>query len=218
MLIDLSVPIASAMPVYPGDPEAEITQALRVESDGVAVSQLVLGSHTGTHLDAPSHVFEGGGTLDTVSLDLLVGKAAILRVVDDPESWQTPHKNVTALIHEHDLVCALPERLPERVCLATGWDVYFGQRSMVNHPGISMSLAQELWARGARVLGVDMLSPDPTTHGSELPVHKFWLGSGGVIVENLTGLTQLPSECELSLLPLRLRELDGSPIRAIATV
>ncbi|MFD5600947.1 cyclase family protein [Leucobacter sp. NPDC058333] len=213
-VVDLSHPVASGMPVYPGDPEVTIVPALSVAEDGVAVARLDLGSHTGTHLDAPAHSVVGGRTVDSIPLGLLTGPARVLRVGPQPAV-------ASEQLGIARIVGGLPAQLPEIVCIATGWDVHFGAPLGRTHPAISIALARELWERGARVLGVETLSPDPTDSADAspaMPVHEFWLGNDGVIVENLTGLAALPDEVEMALLPLRLAAGDGSPIRAVAFV
>jgi len=215
--IDLTHPVATGMPVYPGDPEVRIARALSVSEDGVEVASLALGSHSGTHLDAPSHSISGGRAVDELPLELLSGKARVLRASVPAEAG----------IRLEDV--DLPAVLPGIVCVATGWDRWFSAAGFENgeaqrHPWISLELAEELWSRGARVLGVDALSPDPTgiagssgpAEGSGMPVHELWLGRGGVIVENLARLDLVSDETEMSLLPLRLSGVDGSPIRAVA--
>lgn len=204
-LVDLSHPLVSGMPVYPGDPEVAIRQALSVHADGVAVAHLDLGSHAGTHLDAPSHSIEGGRTVDEIPLELLWGPARVLRAP-------------AAAGQEIGVAdVSVPAALPRIVCVATGWDSRFGAANMTEHPFLSRELAELLWVRGARVLGIDTLSPDASASPElGLPVHEFWLGNDGVIVENLTALAHVPDEVELSLLPLRLAGVDGSPVRAVA--
>lgn len=205
--IDLSHPVTTGMPVYPGDPQVSIKRGLTIATDGVAVDVLELGSHSGTHLDAPSHSIAGGRTVDQIPLEMLWGDARILRV----------RAVRGAEIGVGDI--SVPDSLPRIVCVATGWDKHFGAPSATEHAYISSELAELLWERGARVLGVDMLSPDPTSKPSlGMPVHEFWLGNDGVIVENLIGLEQVPDIVELSLLPIRLAGVDGSPVRAVARV
>lgn len=208
---DLSHPIASGMPVYPGDPDVTIEPALRLDRDGVNVANMHFGSHTGTHLDAPSHHMPGGRTVDQLDLELLDGMAYVLSVRPISPASLTAH-----MIHVEDLE-SLPEQLPRIVCIATGWDKFFHDPLRERHPGIDLQLAQELWHRGARVLGVDTLSPDLTSAAAEaFPIHDYWLGNDGVIVENLRGLTALPQQVHMSILPLHFVGLDGSPVRAVA--
>lgn len=207
--IDLSREVVSGMPVFPGDPDVAIDPALTLAGDGVAVTHLALGSHTGTHLDAPSHSVAGGRTVDEIPLELLCGPARVLRSVVSHEP--------RAMIRAEDL--DVPTKLPPIVCVATGWDRHFGTAEMTAHPSLSLELAELLWERGARVLCVDALSPDSSADlTAGLPVHEMWLGRDGVIVENLTALHRVPDEIELSLFPLRLTGVDGSPIRAVARI
>ena len=203
--VDLSHPLATGMPVYPGDPAVTIAPALTVAADGVAVARLDLGSHAGTHLDAPVHVIPGGRTVEEIPLALLWGEAFVARI-----AAATPGAAITAAD-----VSILPAKLPQIVCIDTGWDAHFGTAVAHAHPYLAQEFAEELWARGARVLCVDTLSPDAMGEES-LPVHQFWLGNDGVIVENLRGLSEIPDSVELSVLPLKLDGVDGSPVRAIA--
>lgn len=209
-LFDLSHPIVTAMPVYPGDPQVTIEPALDITTNGTNVAHLSVGTHTGTHLDAPSHTVAGGRTVDQLELELLFGPAHVLRLRTEPLAAQA--------IGIAELV-TLPDELPTIVCIATGWDQYFHTADRERHPFIDLELAELLWRRGARVLGVDTLSPDPTSSASqEFPVHDFWLGNDGVIVENLRNLSALPEHVHMSILPLNLAGLDGSPVRAVASV
>lgn len=210
VLIDLSHPITAGMPVYPGDPQVAVTTALNIDDDGAAVARLELGTHTGTHLDAPAHTIPGGRTVDQLDLTLLDGEACILPVqTDQTESLQEQQLDASDLR-------SLPAELPRIVCIATGWDQYFHAALHEHHPYLGLELAQELWRRGARVLGVDTLSPDPTSKPAEFLVHEFWLGNDGIIVENLRQLTELPDRVHMTILPLPLTGLDGSPVRAVA--
>lgn len=206
--VDLSLPLRSGMQVYPGDPEVVIDGALSVSHDGVAVARLGLNSHAGTHIDAPSHTIEGARTVDQIPLEWLAGEARVLRV-----RHPQPHTAITSA----DIVGGLPEVLPDIVFVATGWDRHAGTPEAHVHPFLAAELAVEIIARGARVVGIDALSPDPTGDAdSDFPVHAIILGSDGVIAENLAGLEQVPDEFTVSLLPLRVIGGDGSPVRAVA--
>ena len=205
--VDLSHPVSTGMPVYPGDPEVQFASALTGANDGVAVERLSMGSHAGTHLDAPSHAIPGGRTVDAIPLDCLVGEALVLRA------------EVAAAQRIRPTDLTIPATLPGIVCIATGWDAHFGTAEALRHPVVTHELAQTLWSRGARVLALDTLSPDPTAQPEQgMPVHEYWLGRDGVLVENLRGLATIPDAVELSLLPLRLAGVDGSPIRAVAKI
>ena len=206
---DLSHPLRSGMQVYPGDPGVDLSPALELERDGAAVTSLHLGSHTGTHVDAPAHTVAGGRTMDRVALDELVGDALIVRVRGLGDR---------ATIGVGDLG-ELPERVPSIVVVDTGWAAHFGTERALRHPAIGVDAARLLVERGMHVLGVDTLSPDPTdaAGATEFPVHEVVLGGDGLIVENLTGLEGLPARVRIGVFPLRLAG-DGAPARAVAFV
>lgn len=202
---DLTHTIVTGLPVYPGDPAVAVINAFTLDDDGVAVSQVHFGTHTGTHVDAPSHTVAGGRTMAEISLKELVGEALIMHIKAGPR------QQITA----EDL--DIPGSVPSIVALATGWDRYFGTSEYLEHPFLSRDAATLLWERGMRVLAVDTLSPDATP-SADFAVHDVVLGGDGLIVENLTGLTALGSRARLAFYPLKLGAVDGAPVRAIAEV
>jgi len=210
MLVDLSHPITDGMAVYPGDPSVHIHPALELDRDGVAVTNLRFGSHTGTHIDAPSHTVAGGRTMTDVALDELVDNALVIRVpgLSENEIYGWDALNAGA---------PLPLRLPPIIVIDTGWARWFGDARATKHPAMDAAAARELVARGMRILAVDTLSPDPTEESSgDFPVHEVVLGaSDGLIVENICGLDSLPPTVRIGFFPLRLGG-DGAPVRAVA--
>lgn len=208
--VDLTHPITSGMQVFPGDPQVTLAPSLTVSENGVAVMAVHLGSHSGTHIDAPSHSIEGGRTISDVSLEELAGAAAIVQV-----TGLAPGEE----INFSRLADQVGEVVPPVVILATGWDRLFGTEAYLNHPYLAPGAAAELSSRGMRVLGVDTFSPDPTLQEEDsfqLPVHDLILGSNGLIVENLRGVTELPARCWMGIFPLPLQDADGAPVRAVA--
>lgn len=73
-IFDLSVPVRTGMPVYPGDPEVRLERV----SESPAISRLDFGVHTGTHVDAPLHFIEGGAATEELRLDVLVGPCEVV--------------------------------------------------------------------------------------------------------------------------------------------
>lgn len=204
-VVDLSHPLDDRTQVYPGDPPVRLRAARSLERDGYRVSELHLGSHSGTHLDAPSHLVPDGATVDELPLHLLVGPAVVVDVRDlgprEPVGWErlTAH--------------ARPGRT---LVLHTGWDRFWGSARYEDHPYLDGEAARELVAAGVRAVGTDALSVDETG-GADLPAHAALLTAGGVVVENLTNLQAVDHpEPLLSVLPLPLRGCDGSPVRAVA--
>jgi kynurenine formamidase len=214
-VVDLSHPLRTGMPVYPGDPDVTIEPFATLENDGIALTHLDLGSHSGTHLDAPSHSIHGGRTIDRITPEEVTGNARVVRLLqlnDDATITAGQIDDATAGI-----------RLPAIVMLCTGWDHYFGTPRYLHHPHLDVEGARLLIERGVHVLAVDTLNPDATLDAAgapvnRLPVHELILGGDGLIAENLADVTALPTDRDInvSLVPLRIAGADGSPIRAIA--
>lgn len=211
--VDLSHPVESGMPVYPGDPQVRTGPAATLAEHGFNVLHVQLGSHSGTHVDAPYHFLADGARIDQLPLELFLGPALVVdlrgRRPRTPVEWDDLAPYATRLV---------PGRL---LVLHTGWDVHWGTTDYEAHPFLSGDAARRVVDAGVRTVAVDALSLDETVAGGEGPggfaAHEAVLGAGGVIVENLRGLSGLRTdEPVLSVLPLRLAGADGAPVRAVA--
>ncbi|QHS17348.1 cyclase family protein [haloarchaeon 3A1-DGR] len=217
---DLSQPIETGMPTFPGDPPVELAPAATIEEDGATVHELRCGSHTGTHIDAPSHTESGGATLDDRPIGEYVFDARFIDVT---------------LCTDRDAIGI--EALPDRDVLAaadvlvvrTGWDAHWTDDRYRDHPYVTPAAARRLREADCGV-AVDALNPDPTPSenagsdaGSDIdgepdgfPVHHVLLGADLPIIENLTNLAGLPDRFTLYAFPLPLINGDGAPVRAVA--
>jgi kynurenine formamidase len=220
-IIDLSHEIHEGMPVYPGDPRPEIRRALSHEANGCHVDELRLGSHTGTHIDAPFHLMQAGRTLDAFAVERFVGPGVVIDVSARP---------ALAPIGAPELAPAVPRiAAGDFVLLRTGWDRFFGAGEYLRHPFLSAEGARLLVDCGAGLVGIDAPSVDPSAAeaacaasegkaqpGAAYPAHDILLGSGVLIVENLCRLDRVPAKGGVFVfLPLKLRGADGSPVRAV---
>ncbi|WP_438854292.1 cyclase family protein [Agromyces sp. M3QZ16-3] len=210
---DLSHPIVDGMTVYPGDPVVHLVPALGIVRDGVAVTSLALGSHSGTHVDAPSHAVAGGRTMAEVALDELVGDAVVFHLDELADGEVYGLGELASALPDG----VLPEALPSIAIIDTGWWRWFGDERALRHPSLDPAAAAELVARGVHVLAVDTLSPDPTDAAgtTSFPVHDAVLGGDHLIVENLAALDGLPTLVRVGFFPLPLGG-DGAPVRAVA--
>lgn len=212
-VVDLSHPIHDATPVYPGDPSVHLTPAARYEINGFNVLHVRMGSQTGTHLDAPFHLFPEGARVDQLDLGTLCGPAVIV------DARGTPARSPIA---RSVLGPALEQVQPGTiVVLHTGWSAHWGTPRYHDHPYLGGAEAAEFVAHGVRTIGIDALSLDETTpaqpHPSDYAAHRAVLGAGGAIAENLRNLDAVGHpDPVLSLLPLPLRGADGAPVRAVA--
>lgn len=195
MLYDVTVPIRAGMPGYAGDPPVRIAPHLSLAGrDPVNVSRLELGSHTGTHVDAPRHLFEVGATVDALSLAALVGS---VRVVD---CTGTPR--------------IAPDHLGPNDLAARR--VLFKTQRAPGDPGGCMTteLAAACVNAGILLVGVDGISVD-APDAEVLPAHRTLLGAGIVILEGVD-LSRVPAGIyELFCLPLKILNGDGAPARVL---
>src|SRR5947199_8344111 len=83
-LYDISVPVMNGGVVYPGNPEIHIALQQDMSAGGSSnVSLLTIGSHTGTHVDAPRHMIPDGAGVESLSLETLTGPALLIALEDD---------------------------------------------------------------------------------------------------------------------------------------
>ncbi|MBT5575735.1 MAG: cyclase family protein [Microbacteriaceae bacterium] len=204
---DLSHPLQTGMPVYPNDPEVSMGPATTIAADGYNVAHLTMGSQSGTHIDAPFHFLEDGLTIDEFSPDVFVGEAIIADV-----TGLAPNTQIGA-----NLIPA--PRGPRQILLiSTGWSEFWGSSEYFSHPYLSASAAEKIVGLGYKAVGIDALSVDQTEASTgNFDAHDVILGAGIPIAENLRGLSAVDWDAPwVSLLPLRIANGDGAPIRAVA--
>jgi len=214
-ITDLTLTIEEGMMTFPTHwhPVVEITILGRHGIEGRETRKLVLGTHIGTHADAPRHFIPNGKGIDEVPLDVLVGPAQVVNF--------TPARPLQE-IDVPDLEAKLGGKVPARLILRTDWSEHFGQMPFyTQYPFLSEKAARWLVQIGVRLIAMDTPSPDNPAHSrgtaKDSPNHKVLLGAGVVLVEYVCNLKQLTSpEVELVVLPLKLKGCDGSPVRCIA--
>lgn len=205
---DISHAIETGMPVYPGDPTVTVDPVSDYEETGFRVCSLELGTHSGTHVDAPSHFVESGETLGCYDVDTFSFDA---RLVD-----------IQAAPREPIGLDSMPESTDhDLLVIATGWDRHWTSKRYRDHPYITEAVAD--WCVDHDFhLAVDFLSPDPTPtpnasadEPTDFPVHRRVLGAGNLIFENFTNLHGLPERLTVHAYPLNV-DADGAPVRAVA--
>jgi len=209
--VDLSHELATGMPIYPGDPAVELADADVGEPWRVA--RLTLGSHSGTHIDAAGHYVRGGRTIDRYPIERFVLPSVVAPVTAGADDE----------VGDDALADALA-RLPAggALLLATGWDRHWGGAGMLEHPWLGTAACRSIVAAGVGLVGTDAFNVDSSRQGTT-HAHEILLGADVLIVENLTGLTELAglaagAAIRCAFVPLRLAGGDGSPIRAYAMV
>jgi len=205
-IYDISLTIDDRLPTWPGDPAAVRRRVKKIEEGSNAnVSELVMGAHTGSHVDAPYHFLPGGSTIESLPLEVLVGP---VQVVEMPPEC--------GLIDGPAVDRAGIQPGTERILFKTRNSAFWHKEKLVfeeDFVGVSKDGAEKLVAMGVRFVGLDYLSIAPFKQSR--PTHEVLLGAGIVILEGVD-LSGVPAgRYTLYCLPLKLGGSDGAPARAI---
>jgi arylformamidase len=205
-LIDVSLTIGPDLLVWPSDPAVEVERRRSIAAgDEANVSELRIGTHTGTHVDPPVHFVEGTGGIDRVSVDVLVGPAVVADVRGRPgplsaarleEAVPPGTERLLLLTDNSELWRRLPVAFPEQ------------------YSCLSPEAATWLVENGVRLVGTDFLSIEERGAQGH-PVHRSLLEGGVVIVEGLDLGDVEPGTYQLVCLPLKILDGDGGPARAV---
>ncbi len=211
-VIDLTHTISENMPVYPGTESPSLSTACTVEKDGFKETLLHMYSHTGTHIDAPAHMFKSGITLDSFEIEQFVGSALVIdcSLLKDGE-----HINMSCV----EAYGELAEKA-DFLLFRTGWDKKWGDSAYFgNFPCISPEVADFVVSTGKKGVGLDVISIDPVS-ASDFENHKKLLSQNTiVIIENLCNLEKLGSGLiTLIAAPLKFVGADGAPARVLALI
>jgi kynurenine formamidase len=219
-VIDISTPISPFTKVFPGDPEPVIESICTLENKGCVVSRLSFGSHTGTHVDAPSHVLSNGISVDKLKLESLMGMALIL-------DYSSLEGSITADILKKAFQC---EGVSEEISILLlktkkyshkqkgSEDIsyqnkdYSGEK--IGSTYLDESAASWIVEKKFKTIGIDSFSID-SFHSKILPAHRILLSGNVNIVEclelSLVGVGIYFFLC----LPLKIEDCDGAPARAL---
>ena len=199
---DISVPLRAGMPTYEGEPGPRLEFVKQLaKGDSATVSVLSLGSHTGTHVDAPSHFLDGAPGVEGLPPEALVGPAFVA------EHASEGHISAADL----DSMGIPPDcrRLLFKTRNGRLWDDAEFHRDLI---ALAPDAARALAERGLRLVGIDYLSIErfrPTRH----EVHETLLASGVVILEGLDLRQVPPGEYLLVCAPLNVVGAEGAPAR-----
>jgi arylformamidase len=202
---DITLTITPETIVWPGDPPVKMQRTSSMASgDSSNVTQITMSCHTGTHVDAPDHFLNNGKTVESLSLDLLMGRVYVLHLPD------------VNLITASVLMDAdIPPRT-RRLLFKTRNSEYWANGNkefQTDFVGLSVDAAELLVDRNVRLVGVDYLSVAPFKMGK--PVHTILLDAGVVVVEGLDLSKVSQGRYTLHCLPLKLGGAEGAPTRAI---
>jgi kynurenine formamidase len=214
--VDLSHIVETGMPVYPGDQGTVIRRTAFIHRDGYAQTSLEMTSHAGTHLDVAAHAFADAPGLDRLGPDNFTGWGAVLDLTDLCPAGQEPSAQGAPVDQPRLARLADMEGL-DFVLLRTGWDRFWKTDAYYRgFPFLTETACRFLGGLGLKGVGLDTPSPDPVDPPS-MSAHTILFDHGLTVVENLCNLGELPPEGFIfCCLPLRLRDGEASPVRAIA--
>lgn len=196
-LIDISMPIYPGMVIYPNNPGVVFEQVSEASETTNAITRMTLGTHTGTHLDAPRHVDVKAPGVGAYSLEQLNGPAEVVDLT-----------RLESVITAADLPATKAERIILKTRNSMG-DINSFDESFV---ALDESAAEEVVKRGIRLIGLDALSIKK--RGVRDRVHQILLSARVAILEGLWLAHVDAGEYELLCLPLAM-DLDGAPARAV---
>lgn len=204
-IIDITVPLTTGIPIWPGCKGIRITQTKRMDKgDPYNISRLDFNLHTGTHVDAPLHFLQNGATVEMLSLDVLVGPCYVAHL---PDAADITAGNLTDL--------NLPAGI-ERLLLRTHNSELWAAKTTEfrkDFVALTHDAAQWIVDEGIKLVGVDYLSVQ--RYRDDARTHQILLGADTIALEGLDLSGVKSGFYELICLPLKLVGAEGAPARAI---
>jgi arylformamidase len=204
---DISLTISPDLPVWPGDPAVQMDRVSKMEEGADAnVTQLNMGAHVGTHVDAPFHFLGGdASTVERLPISLLTGRAYLLHLPDEVDL-------ITAEVLKKADIPPRTRRLLFRTRNSRLWETH-PTEFQKDFVALDNDAAEMIVEHGIKLVGIDYLSIAPYANGK--PTHQTLLKAGVVVVEGLNLSEVSQGRYTLYCLPLKLAGADGAPARAI---
>jgi arylformamidase len=209
-VLDLSLEINANLQVFPGSPQPLFMKWTKYDVHSYDSEIMMMSTHTGTHLDAPSHFVANTESIDMIGVERLVSPALLLHLP----------KGANELITLDDLRDINEIDRGISLVFRTGWQNMITSKDyMISNPGLSMAAAEFLAGKKVNAVGIDGPSIDIGSD-EHFSTHKTLLTKGILIVENLCNLESLEHKDRFTLLinPLKLKGASGSPVRALAII
>ncbi len=200
---DISVPLSTDLPSYPGDSEIELVPQYSIEKGDTAnILQLKLSSHSGTHVDVPRHFLQNGDTLDDFSPEQFCGRAKIFDLSVEEKIRKTDIVNLDIKIGDIILFKTKNSDL---------WTLRSFQKRFIY---LTPEAAEFLASKQIKAVGIDYLSIEEFRSKDHL-THQILLQNRILILEGINLKNIQPGEYVLFFFPLKLKLADGSPVRAV---
>lgn len=186
------------------------------------VQQIKMHAGVGTHMDAPSHRFEGGSSIEDIPLENLIVPLCVIDVS------KKAHADYEISLHDIEEYENSYGTIPKNSLVIgyTGWSRFWSESdkyrnidsaNQMHFPAFSKEAALALLHRDVAGIGIDVLSPDCLDQ--EYPVHKILLGAGKYIIENVADCSLVPRSGAYAIaLPIKAKGCTEAPIRLVAVV
>ena len=207
-VVDLTMKIMPSMRVFSGSPQPSFIAWSKFDIHGYDSEVMFLSTHTGTHMDAPSHFAPGMPSIDKIPPDRFVSSAVLIKVP----------KRANQLIELEDIRKGLSSiKQHDTVVFMTGWEKQIASKNfMTKNPGLSADVAKYLVRKKVNAIAIDGPSID-AGFDSKFTTHRILLPAGVLAVENLCNLGSVEKERFMLVTnPLNLAGATGSPVRALA--
>jgi len=210
-IADLTHPIESNMPVFPGSRPVNLVTEATFELEGYHEIRMDCSTHTGTHIDCGYHLLRNGLNTGSTPLTQFYGKGLVADCRDIPAGGIISKEFLQQMetsIEKADFLLLL-----------TGWSQYWGTKEYFSKfPVLDTEAASYLSSFNLKGIGSDTISFDPA-ESLELPVHHIILSKGMILIENLVNLERVSNhDFYFSCFPLKIKNGDGSPVRAVGIV
>lgn len=209
-IVDLTQSMENGMPVFPGDPAPSFKEVGGKDRFDPRLTNIIMNSHTGTHIDAPSHYFEGGRTISDFPVDYFVGKALVI----DCRGLKKG-ENITK-----ELILSYGKKLEgvDILLFHTGWDKKWGSEEyFMDYPTLDTWACAYICKNKIRGIGFDTPSIDLPTADLHACHLRILSDNNIFVAENLKDLGLLGDEpVRFVALPLNITDADGAPARVIA--
>lgn len=202
MIIDITRPLTNNIFIYDGDPCFKSEKVFSISNGDICnVSSLKMGTHTGTHIDAPKHFFNDGADILSLPLDFFCGRTRVFNIQNTHSISANELKNKN--IEENDIILFRTSNIS-----------FDGINPIDNYSALTQDAAEYLITKKIKLVGIDYLSIESATSNT-FYVHKTFLKNNIPILENINLKNVSEGIYKLYCFPLAISGGDASPVRAV---
>ena len=200
-IYDISMEINEDMPLYPGTERTKVIRRKNYKDDGFNLTSISMSTHAGTHIDAPFHFINGGKKINDISLDNFIIKVQVVKINNEREitTQELKQKNIenSALLFK-----TINSKISDNSSFYK------------DYVSLNEKASRYLISKGIKFIGIDYLSVEKYENSSQ-QVHKLLLENEVILLEGLNLRKIKPDEYTLIALPLKIKDSEGTPVRAV---